>query len=375
VLSLPPASMTMTRGGQWFPAPLAPRWALPVVAALQLVIALSYAELPWWGLAGALLVPVVAVTLVRPCPAAALAVCAAASVGTAPVLDNSVPVWSVALSAELFVAAFLAGRRLTRVRPAGLVLAPGVLAGVVLALVAGGTGATALLILGVAVIVPWMVGRSVQLQSEMVVLVAERARLEERARIAGDMHDTLGHDLSLLALRAGVLELDADLDQRHRAAAAELRAGAGQATERLADIVTLLRDGEPAPLRPATDGIDDLVERAVGAGLPVTLAWDGPRPLPAGVDHTALRVVQEALTNAAKHAPGAPVVVRLSSGAGTTTVTVANPLSASSRRAPGARNGLVGLRERVRVAGGTLDVGPDGAAFVVSATLPHPVAS
>jgi signal transduction histidine kinase len=368
-------TMTMTSGGRRFPASLAPRWALVTVAALLSVIALSYAELPWWGLAGALLVSVVAMALARPFPVGALAVCTAASAATAPAVDDSVPVWTVALSAALSVAAVLAGRRHTRVRPAGLVFAAGVLADLALALVAGGTGATALLILGGAVIVPWMVGRSVQLQSEMVVLAAERARLEERTRIAGDMHDTLGHDLSLLALRAGVLELDTGLDQRHRAAAAELRVGAGRATERLADIVTLLRDGDPAPLRPATEGIVDLVDRAVGAGLPVTLAWDGPRPLPAGVDHTARRVVQEALTNAAKHAPGAPVEVRLESGAGTTTVTVRNPLPASSRRAPGARNGLVGLRERVRVAGGTLEVGPDGAAFVVSATLPHPVAS
>ncbi|WP_433381654.1 sensor histidine kinase [Actinoplanes sp. CA-142083] len=301
--------------------------------------------------------------------------CTAASLATAPALDDSVPVWTVALSAALFVAAFLAGRRLTDVRPAGIVFAAGALAGIVLAMVAGGTGATALLILGGAVVVPWVIGRSVQLQSEMVLLAADRARLEERTRIAGDMHDTLGHDLSLLALRAGVLELDAGLDQRHREAAAELRAGAGRATERLADIVTLLRDGEPAPLRPAADGIDDLVDRAVGAGLPVTLTWDGPRPLPPGVDHTARRVVQEALTNAAKHAPGAPVEIRLVSAGGATTVTVTNPLPVPSRRAPGARNGLVGLRERVRVAGGTLEVGPDGSAFVVSARLPHPVAS
>lgn len=367
--------MTMTSGARQFPAAVLPRWALVAIAVLLSVIALSYAELPWWALAGALLVPVVAVLLVAPLPVAALAVCAAASLATAPAVDDSVPVWTVALSAALSIAAFLAGRRLTRVRPAAVVFAAGVLADGALALLAGSTAATALLVLGGAVVLPWVVGRSVQLQREMVLLAAERARLAERTRIAGDMHDTLGHDLSLLALRAGVLELDAALDQRHRAAAAELRAGAGRATERLADIVTLLRDGDPPSLRPATDGIDDLVDRAVGAGLPVTLSWDGPRPLPAGVDHTARRVVQEALTNAAKHAPGAPVEVRLVSGAGTTTITVMNPLPASSRRAPGARNGLVGLRERVRVAGGTVDIGPDGAAFVVSATLPHPVVS
>jgi signal transduction histidine kinase len=367
--------MTMESGARWHPASLAPRWALVVLAALLSVIALSYAELPWWGLSGALLAPVAAVLLTPRLPVAALAVCVAASTATAPALDDSVPVWAVTLSAALFVAAFLAGRRLTRVRPAGVVFAAGVLADVALALVAGGTGGTALLLLGGAVVVPWVVGRSVQQQSEMVALAADRARLEERARIAGDMHDTLGHDLSLLALRAGLLELDTGLDQRCRDVAAELRSGAGRATERLADILTVLRDGAPAPLRPATDGIDDLVDRAAAAGLPVTLTWDGPRPLPPGVDHAARRVVQEALTNAAKHAPGAPVEVRLMSGGGATTVTVTNPLPAAARRGPGARNGLAGLRERVRVAGGTLQVGPSGAEFVVSATLPHRVAS
>jgi len=116
-------------------ASLAPRWAPAVVAALLAVIALSYAELPWWGLAGALLAPVAAVLLAPRLPVVALAVCAAASMATAPALDDSVPVWTVALSAALFIAAFLAGRRLTRVRPAAVVFAAGVLAGGTLALV------------------------------------------------------------------------------------------------------------------------------------------------------------------------------------------------------------------------------------------------
>jgi signal transduction histidine kinase len=183
------------------------------------------------------------------------------------------------------------------------------------------------------------------------------------------MHDTLGHELSLQALRAGMLEIT--LEGRHQGAAAELRAGAERATERLAEIIGVLRDGDPAPVRPVTERIDDLVARATEAGMPVSLTWDDPRELPAMVDRAAYRIVQEALTNATKHAPGQTIHVRLATVDATTTVTVTNALPIGGRRGSGGGSGLVGLRERARLVGGTLHAGPRGHTFEIVATLPH----
>ncbi|MEV0257932.1 histidine kinase [Streptomyces sp. NPDC050732] len=126
--------------------------------------------------------------------------------------------------------------------------------------------------------------RADQLEREQRI-VADRARLRERARIAQDMHDSLGHELSLIAVRAGALQVAPDLPEPHRAAAADLRAAASQATDRLHAIIGLLRDedDEQAPLAPTGETIAALVARAAESGLDVTYldgegAGDGAAP-------------------------------------------------------------------------------------------------
>jgi signal transduction histidine kinase len=204
-------------------------------------------------------------------------------------------------------------------------------------------------------------------------LIADQARLRERSRIAQDMHDSLGHELSLIALQAGALELDGDLPERHRETARLLRATTADAVARLREIVGVLReDGEPAPTEPATEGVAGLVERAAAAGLEVRLEQDRqPGPLPPLVDRALYRVVQESVTNATKHAPGAPVVVRLRYGPDEVTVEVTNGPARDQAPEPGEDGrGLIGLGERVRLAGGQLTVGSHGDGFRVRARLP-----
>lgn len=291
------------------------------------------------------------------------------------------------------VLAFLAGRRTARARPMlwafTTVFVLGALANMI-----RGTGVVTwfpltvyLVLLGV---VPWLIGRYWRLYHDLVLagweraeqlereqrIIADRERLRERSRIARDMHDSLGHDLSLIALRAGALELDPDLDERRRAAATELRSTATAATERLNEIIGVLRDdSDPAPMEPVRESIAELVERTRASGLTVTLRHEGERvPLTPMVDRAAYRVVQEALTNATKHAPGAAVSVHLAQAAEKTVVTVANeppPGPAEPVRTRG-RRGLTGLRERVRLVGGSLGAGetPRGG-FEVVARLPH----
>lgn len=279
----------------------------------------------------------------------ALAGCVATAFGLSFVMDRNVPPWTIVVCAGLFVAAFLLGRRMAPGWPAIM------FAG------AGFIGFTQLIVVGLAVALPWFLGRVAGQQAALAASEVEAAHLRERTRIAHEVHDTLGHELSLLALQAGALEMT--LPPEHQAAAAQLRVTASDATERLSALVFLLRDGEP----PAVADLRDLVDRAVAAGMSVEFTVEGD--IPSIVERTVHRVVQEALTNAAKHAPRSVVEVKVTSAQGSTVVEVGN--EAGLRRGAGSRLGLIALRERVRIAGGTLRVSRGEGRFELVATVPH----
>ncbi|GAA3098646.1 sensor histidine kinase [Streptosporangium carneum] len=281
------------------------------------------------------------------------------------------------------VLAYLAGRRSASSRPAVLVFAAILaVAAVAVPVLSYGLGrddavrelwipALSGVLLSAAL--PWTVGRLVRQRAEQRDrerrLVMSQARLRERNRIAQDMHDSLGHDLALIALRAGALEVAPDLPERHRGAAGELRAAAAETTERLREIIGVLREGEPASLAPAGESVAEIVGRARGSGVPVELRGEGRLR-----DRTACRVVQEALTNATKHAPGSPVTVEVLETTAAITVNVVNRASETPSDRPrggGLGLGLVGLHERVRLAGGTLEAGPEGGGFRVAVRLPR----
>ncbi|GGS88869.1 hypothetical protein GCM10010156_54160 [Planobispora rosea] len=226
-------------------------------------------------------------------------------------------------------------------------------------------------------VLPWSAGLLVRQRAESRAreqgLVAAQARLRERNRIAQDMHDSIGHDLALIALRAAALEMAPDLDERHRKAVGELRGAAAESTERLRRVIGVLREADEgdggagaAPLTPAQESVAEIVDRARDSGLEVDLRGDGLLR-----DRTACRVVQEALTNAAKHAPGAPVTVETSGDAGEITVIVRNRVpDIPSARSRGGGLGLIGLGERVRLAGGTFEASRGPEDFLVLARFP-----
>ncbi|WP_327392049.1 histidine kinase [Streptomyces sp. NBC_01186] len=333
-----------------------------------------------------------------------LLVVAARVCGRWPLAGVAVPVaMGLAASTELLapeywpalaVFGYLAGQRVAA-RPALWFLSAVALAGLPLCVFVQRelwAWPTQLLTLLLATGLPWMLGRHRKQYTELVGTgwrlaeqleqqqrtAADRARLRERARIAGDMHDSLGHDLTLLAVRAGALQVDPDLDADQRAAAGELREAAAAATARLRDIIGVLReDGEEAPTVLRAGTVREVVQGARASGLTVTLAGgEAADGLPPMARHAAHRVVQEALTNAAKHAPGAEVRVTLAYADARCTVTVANdpPPDAAPDTGRGLASGgagLVGLDERVRLAGGTLRSGPTGeGGFEVTAELP-----
>lgn len=209
-----------------------------------------------------------------------------------------------------------------------------------------------------------------------------QARTAERARIAREMHDVLAHRMSLVAMHAGVLSFRADLTAEEQATAARtIEDNAHLALRDLRDILGVLRDptspgGTEAvePPQPSLADIPALIDQTRSAGTVVDFddAVDGP--VPAGVGRAAYRIVQEALTNARKHAPGARVAVTLSGPSdGGVRVAIHNVASVNpgTDPLPGAGLGLLGLGERVDLAGGRIDHGvdPDGG-YTVRAWLP-----
>jgi signal transduction histidine kinase len=211
-------------------------------------------------------------------------------------------------------------------------------------------------------------------------LLAEQARAEERARLASEMHDVVTHRLSLMVLQAGALRVTAP-DEPTRRAAEELRAAGCRALDELRDLVGILRtasDGDQAPgeAYPSTAELAALAADSTAVGLPTELVEDGdPRLASPVVGRTVYRIVQEALTNAHKHAPGARVTVRVGYAQAEVRLEVRNtpptrPVDAGLI-GTGSRVGLASLRRRVELVHGTLRAGPtpDGG-FCVAATLP-----
>lgn len=293
------------------------------------------------------------------------------------------------------VTAFLAGRRRGRTGPTVLALVAVLSAGVVVFSVVPGWLSLAsrfLLVFVAATMSPWFAGRFWRQYQDLVRtgweraeqaqreqwLVAEQARLRERARIAQDMHDLLGHDLSLIALSAGALKLAPDLQEHHRKAATDLRARAAAAVERLGEVIGVLREqADSAPTDAHDPDLTALTAAASASGLMVELRIDGEAgDLPPMAERAVHRVAQEALTNVAKHAPGATATISVTHTATETTIVVENgppppPSPAGLQSQPGGGRGLVGLAERVRLVGGTFEYGPHHTGFAVTARIPH----
>ncbi|MBJ3812447.1 ATP-binding protein [Streptomyces flavofungini] len=361
-------------------------WAALAVPAVSAdAIGLNEPRPLWAQLAG-LAVLAAATASWRARPAAAFLLAAALAL-TAPAL------FSVSYGPALAVLALLLGKHGPRARPALLAFAAVWAAGTARIVVRDVDPVVEWLVLMgtllFGVVFPWLAGRywrqgrelaaagwarADQLEREQRI-VADRARLRERARIAQDMHDSLGHELSLIAVRAGALQVAADLPAHHRAAASDLRAAAATATDRLREVIGVLRDegDETAPLAPPGETVAQLVARAAESGLVVRYEDDGADASD-GAGRVAYRVVQEALTNAAKYAPGAPVTVTATHTEAATTIEVTNgppPQGGSPRpAAPEGGSGLADLRARVRAGGGTLTAGPRGGGFRVTARLP-----
>jgi signal transduction histidine kinase len=227
-------------------------------------------------------------------------------------------------------------------------------------------------VFSVAWVVGWAVGaklREVDAAKEQAAEAErereERARLavsDERARIARELHDVVGHSVSVMTVQASAVRRTLEPDQeKEREALMIVEQTGREALAEMRRMVGVLRRPEEAPAlapQPSLEQIEKLVEHARDAGLAVELRIEGdPVQLPAGVDLTAYRLVQEGLTNALKHARAthAEVLVRYSDGHVELAVTDDGPGGGSGDKGG---HGLVGMRERVSVYGGDLEAGP-----------------
>jgi signal transduction histidine kinase len=211
----------------------------------------------------------------------------------------------------------------------------------------------------------------------------KEARRLERERIAREMHDVLAHRISLLTLHAGAVEFSPQADPEEVArAVGVIRRSAFEAAEDLREVIGVLRtDGDTADgerPQPTLADLPALADQSRRAGTPVTVEDRSAdlRAVPAGTGRHAYRIVQEGLTNARKHAPGAEVRVLVDGSPGTgLTIEVRNrlPFGAPAAQVPGAGAGLLGLTERVELVRGRLEHGPtpDGD-FQLRAWLPWP---
>ncbi|MFI6505709.1 sensor histidine kinase [Nonomuraea typhae] len=228
-------------------------------------------------------------------------------------------------------------------------------------------------ICGLAVIPASVLGLYIDSRRRLDTALAEKAareaRAEERTRLAREVHDVVTHHVSLMVLQAGSLRMAAP-DEEVRQAAEEIRATGRRALGELREVVGVLRDSGPAELAPQPTLLD--VSRLVAeSGLRVRLRQDAGLEVSAALGRTAYRVVQEALTNVRKHAPGAEVDVRLSGHEGGVRVAVGNPAGQTSGAFPASGTGLLGLRQRVELVGGAFSAGWTGSGrFELVAVLP-----
>jgi signal transduction histidine kinase len=250
--------------------------------------------------------------------------------------------------------------------------------------------ASELLHTGLAWAVAWFAGERTRLRREhlaglreralRVEREAERERLltaaEERTRIARDLHDSAGHAISVIAVRAGAARLRHHQDpDRSLAALAAIEELARRTAEELDQLVGTLRDGGPAngavEAPPGLASLDTLLAHQQAAGLQVMLDTAGvPRPLGAAADQAAYRILQQALTNAARHGAGS-ARIQLAFGDTALELSVINPVPAGGLPRSGGGHGLIGMRERATLLGGSFDAERANGAFLVRARIPY----
>lgn len=362
--------------------PHPPRWFIELTAVTAVVLAGILPPFP--GEAPNLSVPVIAINLAagltllgrRRWPLATLAVIVILSIITAPLnLTSGGP----ALAAAIAVYAAIPGFT----RRGGLFLAWGV--AIVEVIATWGAGSIAPQA-GLIVLLGGALGESTRSQRAEVAAITDRAERAEQTRdalarervaqdrlaIARDLHDVVAHQITIINLHAGVAAsaVDSRPSEAHESLAV-IKQASQTALREIGDLMNTLRDPHAVDAGPpGLSHLDDVVAQFSVDGLRVQITTSGqPRALPGNVDVTAIRVITEALRNAFKHGTGTAVVL-ISYLPNALQIEVTNPVISHDTEAPGTRQGLVGMEERVDSVRGTLEVTSEEHTWRVVARLP-----
>jgi signal transduction histidine kinase len=349
-------------------------WAFPVLGCALLASALLLRRRPLTALAVLLGGSVAAMALESPAPTGTLQIVAACAAG--------------------IEVCYIAATRTRRVSVTGVAMASAGLLVLLLAVPStgkhpGGTAESALAPATIAVplltIIAWLIGNSIRQAHARAELVraqaAAQAGMAERLRIARELHDMVAHSIGIIAIQAGSGRrvFDASPDEARDALAA-IEATSRETLSGLRRMVTGLRRSDPepgpgqAPLDPAPGlaGIERLAAMTLDAGVKVDVDWHGNRePLPADIDASAFRIIQEAVTNVVRHAGTSQCRVSVSQQDGQLSIEVTD--SGRGGSGAGTGYGITGMRERAALLGGDFCAGPrPGGGFRVIARLPLP---
>ncbi|MEU3643807.1 histidine kinase [Lentzea sp. NPDC034063] len=347
-------------------------YLVDLTAAVVIGVLVAYAmvenqDKPWWlVLPGAVLVAL-PVAVRRWWPLTVLAITTAATV--AVVMTQLLPVQALGapVGAVCFGLYTVAVERTRRWSLAALVVTVVAVSGV-----SGGEPET--LLVGLAVLgAVWVIGYTTRLRRSFLAREttqqAEQALADERLRIARELHDVVAHNLSLIAVQAGNAAHVRSPEHAYEALQVISETSRAALTEMRGLLGVLRSDAELAP-SPGLGGLADLADRASLAGVRVTLDVRGDAVVPEGVGLSVYRIVQEALTNVVKHAAPAACTVLVEVTPEAVRVDVAD--DGPGVRELGVGHGLIGMRERVAVYGGTFSAGPgETGGFRVVAELPH----
>ena len=362
--------------------------ALIIIAILEAWLAEDVEGSPW-GLTAFALAWGLPMFARRRFPVAAPAATVVLIGVQAAIWDHSVPYSVGVLLVSLVAVAHFGFLGLTRSGVAGAVLAALMIVFVGVRDPEGAAG-DYLVVLAIAAIA-WLIGFAFYERNRRTVELTERAEraeltresearaavAEERARIAREMHDVVAHSLSVMVVQAEAAEamLDSDPERARRPLAAVQqtgRAALGELRRMLGVLREMADEGPALAPQPGLSGLGQLARQVREAGLPVTVRIEGePRPLSAGIDLSAYRIVQEGLTNALKHAGPATAEVVVRYGPRDLELEVRDDGRGRASGANGGGHGLLGMRERVALYGGDLAAGPrPGGGFALTARLP-----
>ncbi len=347
---------------------------------------------PLWPRFGVIAVASLGVVLRRASPIVGLLILGGAMLTSVVVIENT-PLGVMLVFGDLLYCAVRFTSRAASWAVAGASTAVIGVASVVSLISDGGRAALLVsLNLVLALAVPVMWGREVRRHSELADIQRDRAEqakrmseldrkaavAEERSRMARDLHDVIAGQLSAIAIQSEAALSIPDVDNATlRKVLTSVRRNSVASLSEMRTMIGLLRadgsgDADPRTSPAGLDRIDTLLDAGRETGLTITVADRRPPDveIPAAVDLAAYRIVQESLTNAAKHAPGSAVRLTLEHAAGALVVTVANDLVPDAPAGGGTGTGLLGLRERAGAVGGSVDARADGGTWTTRAVLP-----